>query len=89
MFTIAYSKNTEEKFTKSWKACIENACIDFIEVYGDMSKKEFLELFEETLDGLQVGCTNDSVTLELGMFYTVTIKVLYFTNNKAIIELKF
>lgn len=89
MFTITYGKNTEEKFSRSWKNCLQDACSDFIEVYGDMGINDFFGLFEETLDGLVTSHTTNSITLELGMFDVVTIKILYLTNNKAVIELNF
>lgn len=89
MFSITYGKKTEEKFTKSWRICLQDACDDFIKVYSDMNINDFLGLFEETLDGLETSRTTDSITLELGMSDVVTIKVLYLTNNKAVIELNF
>lgn len=89
MFTIAYGKNTEEKFNRIYRNCITDNCECVISTLGELPMQEFLDILVEVIDGIDTEITSNSVTIEYGFGYSITINVLSLDINGAVIELKF
>ncbi|MBQ2347594.1 MAG: hypothetical protein II388_04395 [Clostridia bacterium] len=89
MFNITYGRETEERFNKIYRKCIEDNCECVIHVLNKLPMQEFLEILVDVVDGIDTEITEDSVTIEYGFCDVVTIKVLSLSINGATIELKF